>query len=527
MRTVDGSGRPEHGGTGRRMSRPAAGGRRGAALLLALALPACASLLSPGEAPAQYNSFNQRDDKYRLLGLKRAKEYFEVTRKEFDRQKGLFDKGLISEAELDRFRNSLADAEVNYQQSLLSVLFEQQYVSIDRAVKYQAADGSKRVRLTVSNASGSSEEFRKLLGIDDELFRTLQPDVIQSVYLSLYNNDGAIISQPYEYKLEELRAGAPKVVDFALLQELDALTVNIIYGNGSSRTLKLLLQKDNTVNKVVVQSQQFSQEAELGKTASYGLTLELFGGVNTSFSLVVVNLPLQVNRYFRDAATQARLSQIKFTESVNTMRASLEVSLPDRPTDEIAMDRAIPFFAMAVPAARANELGNAESRRWTEDEIRKLNVGYVKLELMPRGAGRLLVRAPQLYYAVKSGDPVVVTLDLVNEGTRRLDNVKVDVDLPMNWTKAVEPAVIPTLDINQERRVTLTATPPAGIAAGRYEMRLRTSGLSDNQPVNAEDKTVTAEIEEGANVFGTIAIVLAILGIVGGIVAFGVRMSRK
>ena len=121
------------------------------------------------------------------------------------------------------------------------------------------------------------------------------------------------------------------MVDFALLQELDALTVNIIYGNGSTRTLKILLQKDNTVNKVVVQSAQFSQEAELGKTASYGLTLELFGGVNTSFSLQVVNLPLQINRFFRETATQARLSQIKFTESVNTMRASLEVSLPDRP----------------------------------------------------------------------------------------------------------------------------------------------------------------------------------------------------
>ncbi len=486
-----------------------------------------AAFLPTGESVAQYNSFNQRDDKYRLLGLKRSKEYFEVTRKEFDRQKGLFEKGLISDAELDRFRNSLADAEVNYQQSLLSVLFEQQYVSVEKAVKYQAADGSKHVKLTVSNASGGSEEFRKLLGIDDQLFRSLQPDVIQSVYISLYNNDGAIISQPYEFKVEELRAGSPKVVDFALLQELDALTVNIIYGNGSTRTLKILLQKDNTVNKVVVQSQQFSQEAELGRTASYGLTLELFGGVNTSFSLHVVNLPLQINRFFRETATQARLSQIKFTESVNTMRASLEVSLPDRPTDEIAMDRAIPFYIMVIPAGRGAELKGAESKTWTEDQIKKLNVGYVKLELMPRGAGRLLVRAPQLYYNVGSGEAVVMTMDLVNEGTRRLDNVKVDVDLPMNWTKTIEPAVIATLDINQEQRVTLTAVPPEGISSGRYEMRLRTSGLSDNSPVNAEDKTVTVEIEEDANVFGTILLVLVILGVIGGIVVFGVRMSKK
>jgi uncharacterized membrane protein len=303
--------------------------------------------------------------------------------------------------------------------------------------------------------------------------------------------------------------------------------VNIIYGNGSSRTLKILLQKDNSVNKVVVQSQQFSQEAELGKTASYGLTLELFGGVNTSFSLVVVNLPLQINRFFRDAATQARLSQIKFTESVNTMRASLEVSLPDRPTDEVTMDRAIPFFIMIIPADRSADFKDIETKTWTEEQIRKLNVGYVKLELMPRGRGRLLVRARQLYFTVGTGEEVVMTMDLVNEGTRRLDNVKVDADLPMNWTKKIEPAVIPTLGINEEQRVTLTAVPPAGTAPGRYEMRLRTSGLSESLPVNAEDKTVTVEIQEDANIFGTVLLVLAILGIIGGIVVFGIRMSKK
>jgi len=92
----------------------------------------------------------------------------------------------------------------------------------------------------------------------------------------LYNNEGAIISQPYERKIESLKAGEPRVIEFGLLQDLDVLTVNIIYGNGSSRTLKIFLQKDNTANRVLVQSQQFSQEAELGKSATFDLTLELF-----------------------------------------------------------------------------------------------------------------------------------------------------------------------------------------------------------------------------------------------------------
>jgi uncharacterized membrane protein len=151
----------------------------------------------------------------------------------------------------------------------------------------------------------------------------------------------------------------------------------------------------------------------------------------------------------------------------------------------------------------------------------------VRLDLMPRGKGRLLVRAPQLYFSLKPEGTVQITVDVVNEGTRRLDNVKIDVDVPLNWTKKVEPQVIPTLDIDQEQRVAITATPPKGISVGRYELRLRTSGLSDNQPVNAEDKTVTAEILTETSVIGTILLVLAILGLIGGMVLFGIRLSKR
>ena len=475
---------------------------------------------------AQYNSFNQRDDKYRLLGLRRAKEYFEVTRKEVERQQTLFDKGLISQVELDRSKNAFADAEVNYQQSLLAVLFEQQFITVDRAVKYQAEDGSKRVRLSLANASGGGE-FQKLIGIDDKLFRSLQPDVINNIYVSLYNQDGAIISQPYESKIDRLQFGKPRTVEFTLLQDLDAVTVNLLYGNGSSRTMRIFLQKDVTADRVLVQSQQFSQEGELGRTATYDLTLELFSGSQNTFSLEVVNLPQQINRYFRDVGSNARVSQIRFTESAHSRKAALEISLPDRPTAEVPMDKPIPFFVLVVPAERVKDLAEQASKTWTEEEIAGLKVGFVKLELVPRGKGRLLVRAPQLYHVVQPGQPMTMTIDIVNEGTRRLDNVKVDVDLPFNWTKVVEPAVIPTLEINAEQRVAVTVSPPADIAVGRYEFRLRTSGLSDNQPVNAEDKTVTAEVAAEAGVWGTILLVLAILGLVGSLVVFSIRLSRR
>jgi uncharacterized membrane protein len=479
-----------------------------------------------GNASSQVN-YNQRDDKYRVLGLKRAKEAYEAARRDYDRQLELYNRKLISQAEIDRSRNVFADAEVNYQQSLLAVLFEQQFVSVARAVKYQARDGQKHVRLTVANTSGSTAEFQKLLNIDDQLFRSLQPDVVNNIYISMTNADGAIISQPYEAKIAQLKHGEPQLLDFALLQDLDAVTVNMIYGSGSTRSMKIFLQKDASVNRVAVQSQQFSQEIELGKSATFDLTLELFSGVSNTFSLEVLNLPTQIDRFFKDPAGQARLSQFKFTETTNTRKAALEVSLPDRPTDEVTMDKPIPFYVVVIPRDQAQSMKNLQTKRWTQDEIEKMNVGYVKLELVPRGQGRLLVRAPQLFHSIKADGTVQMAVELVNEGTRRLDNIEVKIDPPLNWTKKVDPAVVASLGIGEEHRVALTFTPPPDISVGRYEIRLRISGLSDNRPVNAEDKTVTVEIAAGTNVLGTALVVILILGLVGGLVVFGIRLSRK
>lgn len=479
------------------------------------------------DAQGTGSMFNQRDDQYRVLGLKRAKEAYETAKKDYDRQKMLFEKGLISQAELDRARSYYADAEVNYQQSLLAVLFEQQYITVVKAVKYQGAGGAKHVRLTLANASGGGAEFRKLINLDDALFRSLQPDIINDVYVSLQNNDGAVISQPYETKIDQLRYGEPARLEFALLQDLDVVSVNIIYGKGTQRTLKVYLEKDASVNKVLVQSQQFSQESELGKTASYDLTLELFGGIGNTFNLEVVNLPAQINRFFKDPASGARLSQFKFTETTNSRKAALDATLPDRPTDAVPIDQPVTFYVLVIPTSRMKEMPNLQAKSWKQEEIENLKVGFVKLELLPRGKGRLLVRAQQLYYATDQSGAVDMSIDIVNEGSRRVDNVEVKVDLPLQWSKSIDPQVISSLDIGQEQRVHMTFTPPPGIPVGRYEIRLRTTGLTDNQPVIGEDKTVSVEIQAGANVLGTALLVILILGLVGGMVVFGIRLSKK
>jgi hypothetical protein len=471
--------------------------------------------------------FNQRDDQYRLLGLKRAKEAYEVARDDYERQKELFARQLISNIELEQARRLFSDAEVNYQQSLLAVLFEEQYISVTEAIKYQAKDGRKHVRLTLANTSGGSEEFRQLIDVEDELFRSLQPDVTHNIYVSLLNDDNAIVSQPYEAKIDQLRFGEPQKVDFTLLQDLDAVTVFLIYGNGNQRSMKIFLQKDVSENRVIVQSEQFSQEVDLGESASFDLTLELFSGLDNTFSLEVVNLPTSLNSYFADSSGSARLSQVKFAESSHTKRASLKVTLPDRTTPDVAMDVAIPFFVMVLPREKAQQLTDLSTRQWTEEELTNLGVGFVRLELIPRGKGELLVRSPQLFHSIQADEAVTMFVDIVNEGSRRLDNTEVRVDIPLGWTKEISPQSIPAIGIGEEARVTLVFTPPEDIAPGKYEVRLRTSATSNNQPVTALDKAITIEIRPDSNVLGILAVVVGLVALVGGIVVYGIRLSRR
>ncbi len=471
--------------------------------------------------------YNPKDDQFRLLGLKRAKEQYESAKSEFDRQKDLMSKNLISLREFENAKNVFTDAEVNYHQALLAVLFEQQYVSVVNAVKYQQENGQKHVRLTLANSSGGSGEFKKLLNIDDKLFNSLQPDVINNVYVSLLNNENAIISQPYEAKINALRFGKPVQLDFTLLQDLDEVTVNLIYGNGTQRAPKIYLQKDQSVNKVIFQSEQFSQVVELGGSATFNMTLELFSGLNNTYKLDVINLPKEINRYFVDPSTSARLSQFKFTESSQTRRAGLQVYLPDRPTQDVLMDRPISFFAVAVPYDKLKEFTNLKNEDVTPELLDELEIGYLKLEIVPKGIGELTVKAPQLFFSELAGKTIEVPFDILNEGSRRLDNVEFEINLPLNWTRTIIPEVVSTLDIREEKRVILQIHIPEDATVGKYEIRLRTNSLSDDQLVRAEDKSITVEVREEANIFATIVVVILILALVAGIVIFGIKLSKK
>jgi uncharacterized membrane protein len=120
-----------------------------------------------------------------------------------------------------------------------------------------------------------------------------------------------------------------------------------------------------------------------------------------------------------------------------------------------------------------------------------------------------------------------MTLMVKNEGSRRLDNIEIETELPPGWEKEINPPVIPTLKVSDEMSILCRFIPPATVSPGKYEMRIRTTSLSDNQPVSGDDKIFTAEINAKSNTVWTLIIILFILAVISGIIGFGIRLSRQ
>jgi len=482
------------------------------------------SVLSLQVAAAQQPYFyNPNDERFKSLYLEKVQSDYRVQKEEFTRQQRLHQGELISDKEYRESEARFKAAQITYQQAILSLAFEQPHITIDKAIKYQSNDGRKKVRLTLRNTTGGLIEGKK---IELEEFEGIRTDQISNVYVSLLNDQKAIISQPYEAKIPSMPYNQPISVSFLLLQDIDNVTVKTVYGDKSEEK-KIFLQMDESADRVLITSEQFSQEADLATRATYNLTLELFSNTDNIYKLEVFNLPSQITYDFVEAQTGARLSQVKFSQDVNTRKLALAVYLPDRyDTTSFAIDKPMSFFAAAIPRSQIEHFIDKE-RTYAAEELEKANVSYMRLELVPRGIGRLQVRASNFYQELKPGESVQMNLTVYNDGTRRLDNIKVRADAPLNWVSSVVPDLIPSLLPGKEEMISVTINPPADVNVGDYEATIKTESFAANRKVESEDKKIRIHIAAGANILGTAILIMLLVGILVGVVVFGVRLSRK
>jgi len=460
-----------------------------------------------------------------LLDLKKVRADYEVAKQKFDNDTKLYDEKAIALNDLNRSKNELLSREVDYQKLILKLISQQSYITVEQAVKYQNERGDRRVKVTLKSAMEGNEEY---LSQFQDHFDVFTPEMrsgkVYNIYVSLIDNETkTIIGTPYEYRIPFIELGQTGTADFELLKDAESLTVSLNYNNKKDEK-NIYLKKDGSSN-VDIAAMQFSQEADLSSSATFQLSLERFSTSDDVYRLVVIGLPRQITYDFTDAGS--KVSQIRFAQGVNVKRLTLQIYLPDRDDEQVVIDKPIHFHALALTNEEFRKIEGIDLSSISLSDLRATVSGSEELEIIPRGRGRIEVRANSLYHEITTGKEVTMDITVRNSGRRRLDNIKVSAEKPLRWQTEITPDVIRSLDPEKEETVTIRIIPPKDSGVGAQEVKIKTEAMADNRKVETEDKTVRIQVNASTSVFGTILLILALLGLVGGIIWFGMKLSKR
>lgn len=474
------------------------------------------------------NTHAQDDQASLLLDLRKARAEYEISRQKYENDRTLLENDAISEDEFNNSRNEFLSREVEYQKLILRLISRQSYIIVEKAVKYQDPSGKRRVRITLQSTMEGNQDY---LNQFQEHFDVFTPEMrsgkTYNVFVSLNHlEDHTIIGTPYEIRLPAIDLGQSVNVDFGLLRDVESLQVLLNYNNHTDEK-NIFLEKDASTSFVDITSNQFSQEADLGSSTTFDLSLERFTTTDEIYRLLVVNLPRQISSDFLDAASGARLSQLRFNQGENIRRLSLRTYLPERVDQDVVIDQPIVFYAVAVTTENYETMQEEMSGTLSEQELSDIRGGKIRLELIPRGVGRLEVRATNLYHEITGRDTVSMDITVRNYGTRIVDNIRIRTENPLNWTSSVEPVLIPSLSPEEEAMVSIDIIPPPDVNVGAQEVRIRTEAYADNRRVETEDKTIRIQVNARTSVGWTLLLVFLLIGLVVGIVVFGIRISRR
>ena len=463
-----------------------------------------------------------------ILDLKKAKVNYQMARVKFDNDKKLFDEEAISQMEFSESKNQLLTCEVGYQKLMLRLISEQSYIIIEKAVKYQTPIGEKRVRITIRSSMEGNENYLDQFEEYVDLFTPeMKSGKTYNIFVSLHHLDEkTIVGIPYEFHVPSLKMGETADVDFELLKDVESLQVLLNYNN-RKESRNIFLEKDASTNYIDVTSSQFSQDANLGSNTNYTLSLERFSSSDDIYKLKVVNLPKQVSYAFEDAESRVRLSNLKFNQGVNLRKLSLKIFLPERNDGEVIIDEPIVFYALVLPSDKYKEVFNEPNKRFTSKELEKIQGGKIRLEITPRGIGKLDIKATNLYHEVSVGEQIKFNISLKNEGTRPVESIKIEIDKPYNWSAQINPGDIQSIDPGESEDVQFLISPPENVDAGAQELKIKAIAYANNRRIEADDRSIRIQINAKADILGTILLISLLIFVIIGIVVFGIKISKR
>lgn len=478
------------------------------------------------------------------VDLEHAEETYERYKREYENAQKLFEESIMSKKELDetlsaytRAEQQLKQAKIQLEKTKLSFLEKASHITIMEAKKYYDSEGKRMLDLVLKNTSNLAQA-ESALGLTEDQSQLQSswqsPEQIQAllnienIIISIVDNLSSI-GKPYEQIIHILPYGKEAKLTFVLLTDIQQAGIKMQYLD-QNVTEKIFLEKESLQKQPTVVASQFSQEGQLGTDIRYDLDLEMLVTSNRNFSLAVTNMPPQINCSFIDSKSSARITSVRFTEEVSKHDLDLKVSIPQK-LDVDMIDKRINFQIWTVTSKQLEAINKLKRQYSTKaiptDKLEEIEAGKVDMVLIPKGTGRLEILINNLYTEIKPLQDVNIKADLDNTGTLDLFNIIPEVSPPLGWTAQVEPKSIAKLAPGDKKSIKIHLLPGSEVGVGEYEAQIEAKGQSGSKVVDALEKRLKIRISAETHLATTLILVIALVSLIGTIVIFGVKLSRR
>lgn len=455
-----------------------------------------------------YQEYNPNDERFKILAVQKAKLRLEQSEKELRNAKQLYEKKFLSQNEYQQYELQYQNDKLNFDQYMLSVIYDKPYISVVSAFKTQKEDGQTYVELTLSNTSGGNYALEQ--SAIDEIGKNsnLHPDTMYNLYVSLQDEQRNIISQPYEYHINSLKLGAQKKISFSLLKDVEAVIVSVNYGDQITEK-KILLKRKGTTNTITITPDLYAQDVQSGETAAFRLGMEYFGDGRQNLVPEVLNLPSGFTWSIVNATNNVTVSDLVFSTSQARQDYILYVSIPEKTGTNLQLDKALPFTLNLK--SKTNEVA-----------------GSTDLQITPSGKAELVVNLQNLYFQLDKGKQLeIFPVLLENKGIKPITNITYDLNLPSNWEYKIVPAQIGKIEPKQKIKIKLIIIPSDNTNTGIYDVKLKINGKNVDKPVQTPEQQIKLEIQEKGNIWLIILAIVLALAFVGGLIYGMIRIAKN
>jgi hypothetical protein len=457
--------------------------------------------------PVTYQEYNPNDERFRILALEKAKIRLELSERNWQNAKSLYDQKMIARDEFLLYELQYKNDRLNYEQYLLSVIFDNPYIIIEQAYKITDENGEVFVDLKIKNSSGGNVGIQEYV-MEDMLSSRISITEMFNLYVSIKDLTRNIISQPYEYHIRSLGLDASYSIRFRLLKDVESVIVSTNYGDKISEK-QIYLTRRHDSNLIMIRPDIYAQEIENGQMATFRLAMEYFGDTRQTFTATLNGLPEIFTWDIHNLPNQVTLSRLVFSPAETHQNIGLRIRVPERVGDNIDFDKPIPF--------------NLTIRN-QQNEV----AGVAELQIVPTGRVSMRMTVNNLFWRGNDTEEIrFAQIRLENDGMQPITNIATDIFLPAEWDYTVNPSRIEILNPGERIPIELTVKMNKNVMPGIYQIRFRMTGNHVNRNLQTPELEFRAEVVKKTNAFIITLAILLSLAVIVGTIWFVMKISRN